>query len=145
MLDRQYELRLFERWRDAGDRGAADEIVRASLPSVVMNISCTCQLPSWRLRESHCASSGLVPAWMSRSLTISPSRGPGPASPGPRTVARWASWARYARSASTGPSNRRTRSMGIPAASAISSAVSPARIRSWISLGRNGLSTSMSY
>src|ERR1700684_1520959 len=33
----------------------------------------------------------------------------------------------------------------MPAASAISSAVSPARIRAWISLGRNGLSTSISY
>ncbi len=36
MLDREYETELFERLRSAGDARAADEIVRASLPSVVM-------------------------------------------------------------------------------------------------------------
>ncbi len=110
-----------------------------------LNTSWTCQLPSARLVESHCTSSALVPSALSRSVTTSPSLGPGPESPGRRTMADCASCARYARSASTGPSNQRTRSIGTPAASAISSAVSPARIRSWISLGRKGLSTSISY
>ncbi|HEV8549981.1 MAG TPA: sigma-70 family RNA polymerase sigma factor, partial [Polyangiaceae bacterium] len=36
MLDREYETTLFLRWRAEGDTRAADEIVRASLPSVVM-------------------------------------------------------------------------------------------------------------
>jgi RNA polymerase sigma-32 factor len=36
MLDRQYELELFQRLRGAGDARAADEIVRASLPSVAL-------------------------------------------------------------------------------------------------------------
>src|SRR5579862_2734857 len=66
-------------------------------------------------------------------------------SPSRRTEATCAWSAMYARSARTGPSNQRTRSTAMPAASAISSTVSPARIRAWISLGRNGLSTSISY
>src|SRR5215470_6921961 len=35
MLDREAEQALFQRWREYGDPRAADEIVRASLPSVV--------------------------------------------------------------------------------------------------------------
>ena len=51
-----------------------------------VNMSCTCHLPSARLRESHSASSGLAPNVTRRSVTISPSRGPGPESPGARIV-----------------------------------------------------------
>lgn len=49
-----------------------------------------------------------------------------------------------ARSASTGPSKRRTRSTEMPAAWATSSAEAPARIRAWMSRGRRWLSTSIS-
>ena len=50
------------------------------------NVSETCQLPSPRLRESHCPSAGSVPAAVSRAVTMSPSRGPGPEeSPARRT------------------------------------------------------------
>ena len=41
------------------------------------NASCTCQLPSPCLRESHCASSGSAPSSVRRSATTSPRRGPG--------------------------------------------------------------------
>ena len=75
---------------------------------LTVNISWTCQLLSPRFRESHCTSSAATPSSARRSVTISPRRGPGPESPGCRMVAPWASCARYARSARTGPSNRRT-------------------------------------
>ena len=71
MLDRQYELRLFERWRDAGDRGAADEIVRASLPSVVMIAQ---RYRRYGLREGELVAEGNF--GLMRALTkFDPSRG----------------------------------------------------------------------
>ena len=74
-----------------------------------------------------------------------PRRAAGPAfSPGRRTGVLRARSAMKARSASTGPSKRRTRSTGMPASWATSSAVAPARIRAWMSRGRRWLSTSIS-
>ena len=46
-----------------------------------MKVSCTRQLPSPSFFASHWASSGSAPNIFSRSVTISPSRGPGVASP----------------------------------------------------------------
>ena len=65
-------------------------------------------------------------------------------SPGRRTGVFRARSAMKARSASTGPSKRRTRSTGMPASWATSSAEAPARIRAWMSRGRRWLSTSIS-
>ncbi len=84
-----------------------------------------------------------APRSSSRSWTASPSGGP-VFSPGRRTGVLRARSAMNARSASTGPSKRRTRSTGMPASWATSSAVAPALIRAWMSRGRRWLSTSIS-
>jgi hypothetical protein len=55
-----------------------------------MKVSSTCQLLSPLFFASHCASSGSAPNAFSRSVTISPSRGPGVASPWRLTDASWA-------------------------------------------------------
>jgi hypothetical protein len=52
-----------------------------------VKVSWTCQLPSPRFFASHWASSGSPPIALSRSATISPSRGPGVESPWRRTDA----------------------------------------------------------
>ncbi len=64
--------------------------------------------------------------------------------PGRRTGVLRARSAMKARSARTGPSKRRTRSTGMPAIWATSSAVAPALMRAWMSRGRRWLSTSIS-
>ncbi len=100
-------------------------------------------MPSSRRQESHCTESLSAPRSSSRSATASPSCGP-VFSPGRRTGVLRARSAMKARSASTGPSKRRTRSTGMPASWATSSAEAPALIRAWMSRGRRWLSTSIS-
>lgn len=71
MLDRHYEVALFERFRASGDARAADEIVRASLPSVVMIAQ---RYRRYGLREGELVAEGNF--GLVRALTkFDPSRG----------------------------------------------------------------------
>ena len=91
--------------------------VRCRPPAAKVRV--TCQTPSSSREESHSTSSRSTPRSRSRSDTRSARvTGPAPRLP---TAHFWATWATCSRSASTGPSKRRTFSTVQPARSATSS------------------------
>ena len=108
-------------------------------PAAKVRVSC--HTPSSSREESHSTSSRSTPRSRRRSETRSARvTGPAPRLP---TAHFWATCATYSRSASTGPSKRRTFSTVQPARSATSSADSPRRIRACTSRGRRPPSISI--
>ena len=100
------------------------------------------QRPSSPFQESHSADGYSCPRRPNVCATTSPSMRPS----GPSARIGWARWATSAvrdRSSNTGYANRSIFCGGTPAAAATWSTDAPARMRAWISRGRNWLSNSI--
>ncbi|EON23744.1 DNA-binding protein [Nocardioides sp. CF8] len=114
--------------------------VAVPLRCAVRNAPVRVQRPSSRRQASHSTTAGSMLKVWRWALTASPSVR-APVSPAlRRSEEAWARCATWARSASTGAAKTMILSIVVWAACATDSAVSPPRMRVWMSRGRRALS-----